>query len=152
ITVLALQIVECVVMNQGEMFAGLKAIPQNRDQAGILLDRQDLARLFKNQFRERTKAGPDFQNFIGFGQLGTVNNATELVAVMQEILAKRFGELDVPGRQHLLHFRELHGGIWRESALATARTEAASCDSEMVSGGVKLITFECSPSGRRMKP
>src|SRR5947207_11882748 len=35
---------------------------------------------------------------------------------------------------------------------ANVLTHSDSCFAEIVSGGVKLITFECSPSGKRMKP
>src|SRR5437660_1113874 len=70
---------------------------------------------------------------------------------MQKTLAERFGQLNAALGQDLFHLREIH----RRSVinnLCNVFTAAASCRSLIVSGGVKLITFECSPSGRRMKP
>src|SRR5688572_18226709 len=80
-------------------------------------------------------------------EFGERDDLCELVGIMQKILAERFCELNAAVTQELPDFRELHSiACWR------AATLARSWASVIVSGGVKEMTFECSPSGRKIKP
>src|SRR5207253_1720070 len=139
------------------------------DEAAVLLDGQNLAAVFDEQLGERTEARTDFEHFVAFFQISGLDDFAKLVGVMKEILPQGPGELNLVLFQNLLHFRELHAGVFfknvrtknteteghpetvdSNTVCANALTADRSCFSEIVSGGVRLMTFECSPSGKRM--
>ena len=132
-----------VAARQGEFLS------QEIHQPPVLLDGKHFTRSRQQQFGQGPQSRTDFQNLVGGLQVGRRHNPAQLIRVVQKILAERFGQSDVARRQDLFHLRELHS---RSKTLANAATAASSWRPGIVKGGVKLMTFACSPSGSRMKP
>ena len=73
----------------------------------VLFNCQHFAGFFQKQFRQRPKSRPDFQNLVRRRNLRRVHDAAELVAVVQKILAERFGQLDVALAPAIRAFRRV---------------------------------------------
>ena len=109
------------------------------------------------QFSKRAETGADFQHLIRGREFGGVDDAAQLVLVVEEILAQRLGQLDLARGQDLLHFGQFHGAekmsgqteVLARNCRWRALTVVVSWAAVMVSGGVKPITLPSVPSGRR---
>src|SRR5690606_26328763 len=119
------------------------------DEALILLDGQDAGAGREERFGERPEAGADFQDRILRRKLRQGGDALDLVLIVQEILAERFGELNPVATEQVAHFRKLHKAAISSWSAVTAERSGARV---MISGGVNEMTLACSPSGRKMKP
>src|SRR6185312_15693803 len=86
-----------------------KSSAKNFYEAAIFLDRQNFAGVLHQKLGEGAEAGADFEDFVRFGKFRGFDDAAKLVAVVQEILAERFRELDVLTRQQVSHFGKFHG-------------------------------------------
>ena len=129
-----------VRMNELEVRAFRKPLPQQRNEARILFDRENLPRFLQEQLSQRAKPGADLEHTIGRGDFGRSDNAPELVVVVEKILAERFRKLDAVLLQDFAHLPEGDHASTSPN-VATAR---ASSRSAIVSGGVNPSTLLCS--------
>src|SRR5262245_18014986 len=98
---------------------------------------------------QRSETRTNLQHVVMALQLRRRHNAPELIGIMEKILAEGSGQPDfVPG-QDFFYGRQRHR---RPKTSARVSSAPSSWRCVIVSGGVKLSTFACSPSGRRMKP
>jgi hypothetical protein len=72
-----------------------ETLRQTFHEAAIKFDSEHFIGFVQKQFGERPQSGSDFEHFVGGRELCSVDDAPELVAIVQKILAERFGELDV---------------------------------------------------------
>lgn len=118
IALLAPEIFEGVVVEELEIWFIGKARFQQVDEAGVFFDGENFSGLIDEQFGERAEAGADFEDFVGLGQFGGVDDAAELIAVVEKILAEGFGELNPFASEEFPHFREFHARTFARAARA----------------------------------
>ena len=93
---------------QREVRRGGETLAQHLDQACVLLDGEDRAGLREQQFGERAEPGADLEHVVRGHDLAGRDDAAELVAVVQEILAERLGELDAAEVEPAAHLGKVH--------------------------------------------
>ena len=69
-------------------------LPQQFHEPRILLNRQDFAGVLQKQFRQRPQSRPDFEDFVRLRQFSGLDDAPELIRVVQKFLAEGFGKLN----------------------------------------------------------
>ena len=95
-------------MEQAGRLRYVKPLAQKFHQPAILFDGQDFTGISQEQFRQRSQPRSDFEDFIRFFQFRRINDAPELVAIVQKILAEGFRQLNPARGQQFPHFRKLH--------------------------------------------
>ena len=102
------KIIQGIRVEELEIAGGLETITEQSDEALILLDGEDVSAGFQEDFGERAEARANFEDLIRGGEFGESGDALDLVAVVQKILAERFGEVDLVTAEEVAHFRKLH--------------------------------------------
>jgi hypothetical protein len=78
---------------------------QKFHQPPVLFNRQDFVGIFQKQFRQRSQSRADFKDFVRLFQFRRLNDAAELVAIVQKILAEGFRQLNPARGEQFPHFR-----------------------------------------------
>src|SRR5262245_43063060 len=140
----AFEVFESIVVNELQVLCRAETLSQKFNQASIFLNRQHPPCLLDEQFSQRPETGPDLQDLVGRFQFCRGDNSPQLIGIMEKILAERFRELNIVLRQQLAHFGQFHATSRNTSE--SSRTALANCCFEITRGGVKPMTFPCSPS------
>ena len=96
-------------MNDFEAGIG-ESLPQEFHQPLVFFDRENTRAGFENKFSESAESRPDFNDVIGRGQFGFVDDPARQITIVKKILAERLDGGDPNFPQGCVDLGELRSG------------------------------------------